>query len=103
MAREHFAWLSGLEKLQAFEILARQAPGLLLDLRHPSVADLPAEPHVILRVATLDEDPGSVPSIHIWRSHEVPWCAYEGDIARFENGRRDGPDFQPCSHIGNMR
>jgi len=47
------------------------------------IAERPAEPHVVLRVATLDEDPGSKPLIHIWRSHEVPWCAYEGDVKAF--------------------
>ena len=44
------------------------------------IAEQPAEPHVLLRVATLDDDPGAKPVIHIWRSHEVPWCACEGAI-----------------------
>lgn len=36
-------------------------------------ADRPAQPHVILRVATLDEDPGTRPEFHIWTSHDVSW------------------------------
>ncbi len=40
--------------------------------------------HVILRVATLDDDPGTRPIVHSWRSHEVPWLAGEGDIKSFD-------------------
>ena len=50
------------------------------------LADRPAEPYVILRVATLDDDPGSKPLIHIWRSHEVPWCAYGDGTRDFAEG-----------------
>ena len=32
--------------------------------------------HLILRVATLDDDPGAMPSVHIWTSHDVRWLAY---------------------------
>ena len=71
--REHFRWLRGVEKLKAFA----SSPG---KLRHfcslcgsHLMAEWPAQSHVILRVATLDDDPGSRPVIHIWRSHDVPW------------------------------
>ena len=48
------------------------------------LAERPADGWVILRVATLDDDPGVKPQIHIWKSHEVPWCACEtGDIKDF--------------------
>ena len=51
------------------------------------LAERPADDYVILRVATLDDDPGAKPLIHIWRSHEVPWCTYEsvpgGEIKNF--------------------
>jgi len=28
---------------------------------------------VILRVATLDDDPGTQAVVHIWTSHDAPW------------------------------
>ncbi|MCK9396121.1 MAG: GFA family protein [Methylobacter sp.] len=34
--------------------------------------------HVIVRAATLYEDPGIAPQMHIWTSHDVPWLEYEG-------------------------
>jgi hypothetical protein len=37
------------------------------------VAEYPARPSVVVRVATLDDNPGAVPSEHIWTSHAVPW------------------------------
>lgn len=71
--REHFRWLNGEEKLTAFE----SSPG---KLRHfcsvcgsQLIAERAAQPHVILRVATLDEDPNCKPAMHIWCSHDVPW------------------------------
>lgn len=71
--REHFRWIKGKEKLAAFE----SSPG---KLRHfcsvcgsHLVAERLAQPHVILRMATLDEDPGAKPVMHIWRSHDAPW------------------------------
>ncbi len=78
--REHFRWLKGLEKLSAFE----SSPG---KLRHfcsvcgsHLVAERLAQPHVILRVATLDEDPGIKPTMHIWCSHSAPWLEDSDDI-----------------------
>jgi ADP-ribosyl-[dinitrogen reductase] hydrolase len=41
------------------------------------VAERLGQPHVIVRIATLDEDPGVRPVMHIWTSHDVPWLEYE--------------------------
>lgn len=84
--RTHFKFTAGEDKLRAFE----SSPGRLrrfcsLCGSHV-VAERPADPHVVLRVATLDDDPGARPLVHIWRSHEVPWCAYDGDIKDFSEG-----------------
>ena len=40
-------------------------------------------PHVIVRAATLDEDPGLRPQQHIWRSHDVPWLRYDEAIPSY--------------------
>lgn len=73
VARAHFRWLAGDEHLACFE----SSPG---KLRHfcarcgsHLLAERPEQPHVILRVATLDDDPGLRPAAHIWRSQDVPW------------------------------
>jgi len=84
--RVHFRWLSGQAAVRSFE----SSPG---KLRHfcsncgsHLVAEWVAQPQVILRVATLDEDPGVRPKASIWVSHEVPWLAHGPDLASFSEG-----------------
>lgn len=76
--RAHFCWLKGEERLASFE----SSPG---KFRHfcsvcgtHLVAERPHQPHVILRVATLDEDPGVKPKALIWVSQDVVWLDVEG-------------------------
>ena len=80
--REHFSWIAGEDELQAFE----SSPGKLRKFcRHCGshvLAERPADPYVILRVATLDVDPEQSTAMHIWTSHDVPWLTDEGDIPR---------------------
>lgn len=74
--REKFRWVQGSEFLSTYE----SSPG---KLRHfcqrcgsHLMAERPGQPHVIVRVATLDDDPGLKPEAHIWGSHDMPWLAY---------------------------
>lgn len=82
--REHFRWIAGESELTSFE----SSPG---KLRHfcsrcgsHLMAERSANPHVVLRVATLDEDPGMRPIQHIWTSHRADWLSYEGLVAHEE-------------------
>ncbi|WP_213941912.1 GFA family protein [Pseudomonas sp. dw_612] len=75
--REHFRWTKGQDWLSSYE----SSPG---KLRHfcsvcgsQLMAERLAQPHVIVRVATLDVDPGVRPQAHIWTVHDVPWLEYE--------------------------
>jgi len=43
---------------------------------------------IILRVATLDENPGATPQLHIWTSQEVPWLHYGLDVNAY-------PEWEP--------
>ena len=78
---EHFRWLKGEDLLAGYE----SSPG---KIRHfcgrcgsHLVAIIEGYPYWLVRIATLDEDPGVVPEGHIWLSHSAPWLAYEGDMA----------------------
>lgn len=82
--REHFRWTKGEDALKAYE----SSPG---KLRHfcsncgtHLVAERPGQAQVILRVATLDEDPGLRPLAHIWCSHDVPWLQDVDEVAVHE-------------------
>ena len=81
--RSSFRWLAGKEAIGSFE----STPG---KLRHfctrcgsHLVAEWKAQPEVILRVATLDDDPGSRPVGNIWVSHDVPWLVHGPEIPSF--------------------
>ncbi|KIH84010.1 GFA family protein [Pseudomonas batumici] len=85
--REHFRWLKGQQTLTTYE----SSPG---KLRHfcsrcgsHLMAERPNLPLVIVRVATLDDDPGVAAEHHIWVSHDVPWLQYEG--------MAEHPEWQP--------
>lgn len=71
--RMHFRWTAGQDRIAAFE----SSPGKLrlfcTTCGTHLIAERPAEPHVILRVATLDDDPATRPAMHIWTSHDRPW------------------------------
>lgn len=85
--RENFRWITGQNRLSTFE----SSPGKLRYFCSVCgshlVAERPSQAHVIVRVATLDQDPGVTPQAHIWTSHNVPWLKYE-DVAGY-------PEWQP--------
>lgn len=47
------------------------------------VATKKGSPRLVLRVASLDEDPLCRPERKIWVSHEVPWLEYGSHIAAY--------------------
>jgi hypothetical protein len=75
--RDHFRWLKGEASLSSYE----SSPGKIRYFCSRCGSHLVAErlnqPHIILRVATLDEDPNAKPVMHIWLSHGVPWLENE--------------------------
>lgn len=84
--REHFHWTRGEAKLSKFE----SSPG---KFRHfcsvcgtHLIAERPAQTHVIVRVASLDNDPQSRPVEHIWTAHARPWLSGDGvpEYAQFK-------------------
>ena len=77
--REHFRWTKGKERLSAFESSPGKFRYFCSTCGSHLVAERVAQPHIILRVATLDEDPGKRPVMHIWCSHDVPWLHDESD------------------------
>ena len=85
--KANFSWLRGESLLSKFEsspgrvrYFCSNCGSQLLKLKENS-------DHFVLRVATLDDDPGQVPELKIWCSHEVPWLAYQADIPRYDKGQ----------------
>lgn len=88
--REHFRWLQGEELLTAFESSPGKVRRFCSLCGSHVVAERVNQPHVILRVATLDDDPGEKPTVHIWCSHDVAWLQDDSDVvsyAQWQGGR----------------
>ncbi|MBV7337779.1 GFA family protein [Chloroflexi bacterium TSY] len=82
--REHFRWVQGEEKLTSFESSPGKLRRFCSGCGTHLVAERPAQAHVILRVATLDEDPGHSPTMHIWRAHDVKWLQDVGAVPSYD-------------------
>jgi hypothetical protein len=82
--REHFRWLKGKDKLSVFESSHGKFRHFCSVCGTHLVAERPGQAHVILRVATLDEDPDSRPVMHIWCSQDVPWLQDGNDVLLYQ-------------------
>lgn len=71
--RDHFRWIAGEDRLRAFESSAGKLRWFCSMCGSHLVAERVGQAHVILRVATLDDDPGTRPVMHIWTSHDADW------------------------------
>lgn len=76
--REHFRWTSGEAALTAFESSPGKQRYFCSRCGSHLMAEREDKPHVVLRMATLDEDPGMRPTQHIWTAHRVDWLSYDG-------------------------
>jgi hypothetical protein len=81
--RDHFRLTAGGDKLSAFESSPGRMRRFCSGCGSHIVAERADQPHVVLRVATLDDDPKLRPAVHIWTSHDVPWLAEGEHLPRF--------------------
>jgi hypothetical protein len=65
--REHFRWLKGAEKLSSFESSQGKHRYFCSVCGSHLMAERENIPHVIVRVATLDEDPHMKPAYPEWQ------------------------------------
>ena len=86
--RENFRWLGGEDKIADYE----SSPG---KVRHfcsvcgcHLMAEHPGSSYVIVRAASLDDDPGLRPQRRIWRSHDAAWLFESEPIPSY-------PEFPP--------
>jgi ADP-ribosyl-[dinitrogen reductase] hydrolase len=80
--QEHFRWLAGEEGLRFFESSPGKRRYFCGHCGTHVIAQHTGSTRVILRVATLDDDPGQRPQSMIWASHQVPWLDCGDDLPR---------------------
>jgi hypothetical protein len=77
---KHFTWVRGQELLTSFESSPGKKRYFCSRCGTQLIAQREGKDHVILRVASLDDDPGVTPKFQIWASHEVPWLNHGAHI-----------------------
>jgi hypothetical protein len=87
VAREYFRWTQGEERVAHFE----STPGRKKRFFCPRcgthlIAAWNDAPDVIVRVGSLDADPGIRPVAHIWISHKAPWFEITDVLAQHTEG-----------------
>ena len=85
---EHFRWVRGQDQLKAFESSPGKSRYFCSNCGTHLIAQRTGQDQVILRVATLDDDPEQKPAFQIWASHEVSWLEYGSHIPAY-------PEWQP--------
>lgn len=81
--RAGFRWTKGEAQLGAFESSPGKQRWFCRNCGSHLMAEWTDKPYVIIRVATLDEDPQAEIRGHIWVSHDLPWLDYGEQIARY--------------------
>ena len=84
VARENFRWVTGADKLTAYESSSGKRRLFCSVCGCHILAIRDGSPNVILRAASLDDDPGLRPQRHIWRSHDAPWLIEDGVIPSYQ-------------------
>lgn len=87
--REEFRWLEGEQFLGSYESSPGKIRYFCSNCGSQLIAAKRGNPRVVLRVATLDEDPHNQPQFQIWKSHEVPWLEYGADIVAYSEWEPD--------------
>lgn len=75
---EHFRWTNGAEHLQSYESSTGKSRMFCGVCGSHIIAALAGSDQMVLRVVTLDIDPGQRPVAHIWTAHDVPWLQVSG-------------------------
>jgi len=81
--REHFRWTHGQDALTAFESSSGKIRHFCSRCGSHLAAERSGSAAIVVRIATLDDDPGSRPEHHIWTEHDVPWLDAE-DLPKYE-------------------
>jgi len=81
--REAFRWTRGLDRLGGYESTPGKTRHFCTVCGSHLMAELAGRSEVIVRMATLDDDPGLRPSAAIWCSHTPAWLMDDPAIPHY--------------------
>jgi hypothetical protein len=90
VSRDAFRWVQGRETLADFESSPGKRRYFCPRCGSQLIAAWDHEDEIILRVGSLDDDPGSRPAIEIWTDEKAPWYELSGTLPALPRGRQ-GP------------
>jgi hypothetical protein len=94
--RENFRWLRGEDKTSIYESSPGKNRHFCSVCGSQLIAEHPGETNILLRVALLDDDPGTRPVEHIFLGQRVPWCDWESPgITRYQGWASEGEPRNP--------
>ena len=96
MPRKNFRWLRGQDKTSIYESSPGKNRHFCSVCGSQVIAEHPGETNVLLRVALLDDDPGTRPVEHIFLSQRPAWCDWDADgIQRYQEWAPEGEPKNP--------
>jgi hypothetical protein len=85
-AREAFRWVAGEDVVASFESTPGKKRYFCPRCGSHLVAAWDDAPHVIVRIGSLDDDPGGRPVVHIWTSQTAPWHTITDGLPQLAEG-----------------
>jgi len=85
--REHFRWLQGEALLSSFESSPGKRRHFCSNCGSHVMAEWVDKPAVIIRMGCFDDDPGTRPTAHIWRSEGAVWYDPQEQLPELPEGR----------------
>lgn len=83
VARPGFRWTSGESILKGYRSSPTKTRWFCGNCGCHLMAENDGSDYVILRAASLDDDPGIRPQRRIWRSHDARWLFEQGEIPSY--------------------
>lgn len=78
--REDFHWTQGEDKLSFYESSPGKKRWFCSVCGSQLMAEKQDQALLVLRAASLDDDPGVRPAMHIWRAHDRAWLASDDNL-----------------------
>ena len=88
VARPGFVWVSGEDALSFFESSPGKKRFFCRHCGSHVVAAWDHEDEVILRVGSIDGDPGVRPVVHVWTSEKAPWYEIDDELPCMPEGAK---------------
>jgi hypothetical protein len=89
--RAGFRWMQGADSVRCYESSPGKRRHFCSRCGSHMMAEWESEPEVILRLGTLDSDPGSKPVAHIWTEEKAPWYELGAELPAIPRGRSREP------------